>query len=199
MAYELPPLPYEYTALEPHISKRTLEFHHDKHHAAYVNNFNAAAKGTELDKLSIEAAIKATANDPAKAGLFNNAAQSWTPTFYWHSMKPNGGGLPAGALARKIDEDLGGYAKFVELFKAAGATQFGSGWAWLVLEGGKLVVTKTPNAETPLTKGQVPLLTMDVWEHAYYLDFQNRRPDYISTFLDKLVNWDFAAKNLSGA
>jgi Fe-Mn family superoxide dismutase len=199
MAYELPPLPYEYTALEPHISKRTLEFHHDKHHAAYVNNFNAAAKGTDLDKLSIEAVIKATANDPAKAGIFNNAAQAWNHTFYWHSMKPKGGGTPSGELAKKIDSDLGGFAKFVEAFKAAGATQFGSGWAWLVLDAGKLAVTKTPNAETPLTKGQVPLITMDVWEHAYYLDFQNRRPDYITTFLDQLVNWDFAAKNLAGA
>ena len=199
MAYELPPLPYEYTALEPHISKRTLEFHHDKHHAAYVNNFNAAAKGTDLDKLSIEAVIKATANDPAKAGIFNNAAQAWNHTFYWHSMKPKGGGTPTGELAKKIDSDLGGFAKFVEAFKAAGATQFGSGWAWLVLDAGKLAVTKTPNAETPLTKGQVPLITMDVWEHAYYLDFQNRRPDYITTFLDQLVNWEFAAKNLAGA
>jgi len=199
MAYELPPLPYEYTALEPHISKRTLEFHHDKHHAAYVNNFNAAAKGTDLDKLSIEAVIKATANDPAKAGIFNNAAQAWNHTFYWHSMKPKGGGTPTGELAKKIDSDLGGFAKFVEAFKAAGATQFGSGWAWLVLDAGKLAVTKTPNAETPLTKGQVPLITMDVWEHAYYLDFQNRRPDYISTFLEQLVNWDFAAKNLAGS
>jgi Fe-Mn family superoxide dismutase len=199
MAYELPPLPYEYTALEPHISKRTLEFHHDKHHAAYVNNFNAAAKGTDLDKLSIEAVIKATANDPSKAGIFNNAAQAWNHTFYWHSMKPKGGGTPTGELAKKIDSDLGGFAKFVEAFKAAGATQFGSGWAWLVLDAGKLAVTKTPNAETPLTKGQVPLITMDVWEHAYYLDFQNRRPDYISTFLEQLVNWDFAAKNLAGS
>jgi len=164
-----------------------------------VNNFNAAAKGTELDKLSIEAAIKATASDPSKAGLFNNAAQAWNHTFYWHSMKPGGGGTPTAALARKIDADLGGFAKFVEAFKAAGATQFGSGWAWLVLDGGKLAVTKTPNAETPLSKGQVPLLTMDVWEHAYYLDFQNRRPDYIATFLEHLVNWDFAAKNLAGA
>jgi Fe-Mn family superoxide dismutase len=199
MAYELPPLPYEYTALEPHISKRTLEFHHDKHHAAYVNNFNAAAKGTDLDKLSIEAVIKATANDASKAGIFNNAAQAWNHTFYWHSMKPKGGGTPTGELAKKIDSDLGGFAKFVEAFKAAGATQFGSGWAWLVLDAGKLAVTKTPNAETPLTKGQVPLITMDVWEHAYYLDFQNRRPDYITTFLEHLVNWDFAAKNLAGS
>jgi len=199
MAYELPPLPYEYTALEPHISKRTLEFHHDKHHAAYVNNFNAAAKGTELDSMSIEAVIKATAGDKAKAGIFNNAAQAWNHTFYWHSMKPGGGGAPSGALAKKIETDFGSFAKFVEEFKAAGATQFGSGWAWLVVEGGKLKVTKTPNAETPISQGQVPLLTMDVWEHAYYLDFQNKRPDYIATFLDKLVNWDFATKNLSGA
>jgi Fe-Mn family superoxide dismutase len=198
MAYELPPLPYEYTALEPHISKRTLEFHHDKHHAAYVNNFNAAAKGTDLDKLSIEAVIKATANDASKAGIFNNAAQAWNHTFYWQSMKPKGGGTPTGELAKKIDSDLGGFAKFVEAFKNAGATQFGSGWAWLVLDAGKLAVTKTPNAETPLAKGQVPLITMDVWEHAYYLDFQNRRPDYITTFLEHLVNWDFAAKNLAG-
>jgi superoxide dismutase, Fe-Mn family len=199
MAYELPPLPYEYTALEPHISKRTLEFHHDKHHAAYVNNFNAAAKGTELDSMSIEAVIKATVKDPSKAGVFNNAAQAWNHTFYWHSMKANGGGAPTGELAKKIDADLGGFAKFVEAFKAAGATQFGSGWAWLILDGGKLQVTKTPNADTPLAHGKVPLLTMDVWEHAYYLDYQNRRPDYIATFLDKLVNWEFAAKNLSAA
>jgi superoxide dismutase, Fe-Mn family len=199
MAYELPPLPYDYTALEPHISKRTLEFHHDKHHAAYVNNFNAAVKGTELDALPIEAVIKATANDAAKAAVFNNGAQAWNHTFYWHSMKPAGGGAPTGALAQKIDADFGSFAKFVEAFKTAGATQFGSGWAWLVLDGGKLQVVKTPNAETPVSKNQKPLLTMDVWEHAYYLDYQNRRPDYIATFLDKLVNWDFANKNFTAA
>lgn len=199
MAYELPPLPYDYTALEPHISKRTLEFHHDKHHAAYVNNYNAAVKGTELDSKPIEAVIKAVASDKSKAGIFNNGAQAWNHTFYWHSMKPGGGGAPSGALAKKIDADFGSYAKFVEEFKQAGATQFGSGWAWLVVEGGKLKVTKTPNAETPIAQNQMPLLTMDVWEHAYYLDYQNRRPDYIATFLDKLVNWDFANANLSGA
>jgi Fe-Mn family superoxide dismutase len=199
MAYELPPLPYDHAALEPHISKRTLEFHHDKHHAAYVNNYNAAVKGTELDAQPLEAVIKAVAKDPSKVGIFNNGAQAWNHTFYWKSMKPNGGGAPTGELAKKIDADLGGYDKFVEAFKAAGATQFGSGWAWLVLDGGKLAVTKTPNADLPMTKGQVALLTMDVWEHAYYLDYQNRRPDYISTFLDKLVNWEFAAKNLSQA
>lgn len=199
MAYELPPLPYDHAALEPHISKRTLEFHHDKHHAAYVNNYNAAVKGTELDAQPLEAVIQAVAKDPSKVAIFNNGAQAWNHTFYWKSMKPNGGGAPTGELAKKIDADLGGYAKFVEAFKAAGATQFGSGWAWLVLDGGKLAVTKTPNADLPMTKGQVALLTMDVWEHAYYLDYQNRRPDYISTFLDKLVNWEFAAKNLSQA
>lgn len=199
MAYELPPLPYDHAALEPHISKRTLEFHHDKHHAAYVNNYNAAVKGTELDAQPLEAVIKAVAKDPSKVAIFNNGAQAWNHTFYWKSMKPNGGGAPTGELAKKIDADLGGYDKFVEAFKAAGATQFGSGWAWLVLDGGKLAVTKTPNADLPMAKGQVALLTMDVWEHAYYLDYQNRRPDYIATFLDKLVNWEFAAKNLSQA
>jgi Fe-Mn family superoxide dismutase len=200
MAYELPPLPYDYTALEPYISKKTLEFHHDKHHAAYVTNFNNAAKGTELDSQPIEAVIKAVAKDPAKAAIFNNAAQAWNHTFYWHSMKANGGGQPTGELAKKIDADLGGFSKFVEAFKQAAATQFGSGWAWLVLEpSGKLAVTKTPNADTPIAHGQTALITIDVWEHAYYLDYQNRRPDYISTFLEKVVNWDFAAKNLSKA
>jgi Fe-Mn family superoxide dismutase len=196
MAYELPPLPYDYSALEPHISKRTLEFHHDKHHAAYVNNFNAAAKGTELDSMSIEAVIKATANDPSKTPVFNNAAQAWNHTFFWHSLKGNGGGLPSGALAKKIDADFGSFDKFAEAFKTAATTQFGSGWAWLVLDGNKLAVTKTANADTPIAKGQIPLITLDVWEHAYYLDYQNRRPDYIGTFLKSLVNWDFASKNL---
>ena len=200
MAYELPPLPYDYTALEPHISKRTLEFHHDKHHAAYVNNFNAAAKGTELDSMSIEAVIQAVAKDPAKAGVFNNAAQAYNHTFYWHSMKGGGGGRPAGDLGKKIDADFGSFDKFAEAFKTAAATQFGSGWAWLVLEpSGKLAVTKTANADTPLAHGQKALLTIDVWEHAYYLDYQNRRPDYIATFLDKLANWEFAATNLKNA
>jgi len=200
MAYELPPLPYDYTALEPYISKRTLEFHHDKHHAAYVNNFNAAAKGTELDSQPIEAVIKAVAKDPAKAVIFNNAAQAWNHTFYWHSLKAGGGGRPAGELAKKIDADFGSFDKFAEAFKTAAATQFGSGWAWLVLEpSGKLAVTKTPNADTPLAHGQTALLTIDVWEHAYYLDYQNKRPDYIATFLDKLANWEFAASNLKNA
>lgn len=199
MAYELPALPYDYTALEPCISKSTLEFHHDKHHAAYVTNFNNAVKGTDLDSKSLEEVIKIVANDPDKVGIFNNAAQSWNHTFYWHCMKQNGGGTPRGTLAEKIDADFGSFDKFVEAFKTAGATQFGSGWAWLVLDNGTLKVTKTGNAGNPLTSDQTPLLTMDVWEHAYYLDYQNRRPDYMSDFLGKLVNWDFVAENLAKA
>jgi Fe-Mn family superoxide dismutase len=199
MAYELPALPYEYTALEPYISKSTLEFHHDKHHAAYVNNFNAAVKDTEWDSKPIEEVIKAIAGDTSKAGVFNNAAQAWNHSFYWNSIKPGGGGAPTGALADKITADFGSFDAFVEEIKKAGATQFGSGWAWLVLDGGTLKVTKTGNADNPLTAGQTPLLTIDVWEHAYYLDYQNRRPDYLSDFLSKLVNWDFVAANLAAA
>jgi Fe-Mn family superoxide dismutase len=199
MAYKLPSLPYDYTALQPYISKNTLEFHHDKHHAAYVNNFNAAVAGTEMDSLSLEEAIKAVAGDASKAGIFNNAAQAWNHSFYWKCMKPSGGGTPAGALADKINADFGSFDKFVEAFKAAGATQFGSGWAWLVLDSGTLKVTKTLNADNPITAGQIPLLTMDVWEHAYYLDYQNRRPDYIGDFVTKLINWDFVAENFAAA
>jgi superoxide dismutase, Fe-Mn family len=199
MAYELPPLPYDYTALEPLISKSTLEFHHDKHHATYVNNYNNTVQGTELDSQSLEEVIKAIAGDSSKMGLFNNAAQAWNHTFYWQCMKANGGGTPTGDLAKKIDADFGSFDKFVEAFKNAGATQFGSGWAWLVLDGDTLKVTKTLNADNPLTAGQVPLLTMDVWEHAYYLDYQNKRPAYIDDFLGKLVNWDFVAQNLAAA
>jgi len=199
MAYELPTLPYAYTALEPHISKSTLEFHHDKHHASYVNKFNDAVQGTDLDSKTLEEVIQVTASDASKTGLFNNAAQAWNHTFYWNSMKSNGGGSPTGDLADKIDADFGSFDEFKDAFKAAGATQFGSGWAWLVLDGGTLKVTKTGNADNPLTSGQTPLLTMDVWEHAYYLDYQNKRPDYINTFLNHLVNWDFAAQNMMAA
>jgi len=199
MAYELPALPYDYTALDPYISKSTLEFHHDKHHAAYVNNYNGLVKDTPFDNQAIEEVIKAVAGDASKAGIFNNAAQAWNHTFYWNSIKPNGGGTPTGALADKITADFGSFEAFVDEFKKAGATQFGSGWAWLVLDGGTLKVTKTGNAENPLTTGATPLLTMDVWEHAYYLDYQNRRPDYINDFLTKLVNWDFVAANFAAA
>lgn len=199
MVFQLPPLPYSGDALAPHLSAQTLSFHHGKHHNAYVVNLNKLVEGTNLAQQSLEQVIRATAGDPAKAGIFNNAAQVWNHTFYWHSMKPGGGGRPTGPIAQRIAADFGSHDKFVELFSQAGATQFGSGWAWLVLQNGKLAVTKTPNAETPLTTAAVPLLTMDVWEHAYYLDFQNRRPDYIKTFLDHLVNWDFANANLTKA
>jgi Fe-Mn family superoxide dismutase len=198
MAIELPPLPYAQDALAPTITAETLDFHHGKHHNAYVVNLNNLIKGTDLESKSLEEIIKAATGDASKAGIFNNAAQIWNHTFYWNSMKPNGGGKPTGAIAAKIDADLGGYDKFVELFKAAGATQFGSGWAWLVLnKDGKLEVTKTANADLPSAHGQKALLTMDVWEHAYYIDFRNRRPDYIAAYLEKLVNWDFANANLA--
>jgi len=199
MGYELPPLPYDYTALEPAISKSTLEFHHDKHHAGYVSKYNAAVEGTELDNKPIEDVIKMVAGDESKTPIFNSGAQAWNHTFYWNSMKPNGGGKPNGELAQKIDADFGSFEKFKEAFKAAGTGQFGSGWAWLVLDQGKLQVTKTLNADNPLTKGQTPLLTMDVWEHAYYLDYQNQRGTYIDAFLDQVVNWEFAAENFAKA
>ncbi|OLF74098.1 superoxide dismutase [Maricaulis sp. W15] len=200
MAFTLPDLPYAKDALAPHISSQTLDFHHGKHHNAYVDKLNGLVGGTEFAALSLEDVIKKTAGDAAKAGVFNNAAQIWNHTFYWQSMRPNGGGTPSGDLAAMIDRDFGSLDAFKSAFADAGATQFGSGWAWLVLANGKLEVRKTLNAETPLTEdGVTPLLTMDVWEHAYYLDFQNRRPDYITTFLDKLVNWEFAAENLAAA
>ena len=197
MAHSLPALPYDLDALEPHISRSTLEFHHGKHHAGYVTNLNKLVEGTELADKSLEETITAVAGDASKAGVFNNAAQVWNHSFYWQCIKPAGGGMPSGALAEKIDADFGSFDAFVEQFKTAGATQFGSGWAWLVLDGGSLKVTKTANADLPLAHGTKALLTMDVWEHAYYLDYQNRRPDYMATFLDKLVNWDFVAANLA--
>jgi len=197
MAFTLPDLPYPQNALEPHITANTLSFHHGKHHNAYVTNLNKLIEGSDLENKSLEEIIKATAGKPDKAGIFNNAAQVWNHTFYWNSMKPQGGGKPSGKLAEKINADFGSFDKFKEDFSNAGATQFGSGWAWLVLgKDGKLKVTKTPNAETPISGSDKPLITMDVWEHAYYLDFQNARPKYIETFLNNLVNWDFAEKNL---
>ena len=191
MTITLPDLPYAKNALEPHISARTLEFHHDKHHKAYVDNANKLLEGTDLAQLDLEAIIKKVAGDPSKAGIFNNAAQVWNHSFYWKCMKPGGGGAPTGAIAQKINADFGSYEKFVEAFKNAGTTQFGSGWAWLVLDGSSLKITKTPNAENPMVQGMKPLLVVDVWEHAYYLDYQNRRPDYLTTFVDKLIFWDF--------
>jgi Fe-Mn family superoxide dismutase len=196
MTFTLPPLPYAQDALEPHMSANTLSFHYGKHHQAYVTNLNNLVKDTPLANASLEEVILASAKDPSKAGIFNNAAQVWNHTFFWNGMKPNGGGKPTGKLADKIEKDLGGYDKFAADFKQAGITQFGSGWAWLVEDGNTLKIVKTPNADLPMAHGQRALLTCDVWEHAYYLDYQNRRPDFIQTFLDKLVNWDFVSQNL---
>lgn len=200
MAFDLPALPYGRSDLAPHISEETLNFHYGKHHNAYVTNLNKLIDGTPLADAPLEDIIREAANDTAKAGLFNNAAQVWNHTFYWHSMKPGGGGLPTGKIADLIDRDFGSYDAFRSEFKAAGGGQFGSGWAWLILKDGKLAITKTVNAETPITDASVtPLLTMDVWEHAYYLDYQNSRPNYMDAFLDNLVNWDFANQNLADA
>jgi len=196
MAFELPSLPYADTALEPYYSAKTFSFHHGKHHKAYVDNLNKLLPGSPFENSSLEEIIQAVAGDATKAGFFNNAAQVWNHTFFWSCMKPGGGGAPNGALAAKIDAAFGSYEKFAEQFKAAAVGRFGSGWAWLVLDGGELKIMSTPNAETPMTGGKKALLTVDVWEHAYYLDFQNRRPDFVQTFLDHLVNWDFVAANL---
>ena len=196
MPFELPTLPYGKNALAPHISENTINYHYGKHHQAYVTNLNNLISGTDLADKSLEEIIKISANDKTKVGIFNNSAQVWNHTFYWHSMKPNGGGKPTGEVLKHIESDFGSYENFVTEFKNAGATQFGSGWAWLVLDSGKLKVVKTGNAETPLTTSAKPLMTMDVWEHAYYLDFQNARPTYIDTFLNHLVNWDFVNENL---
>ncbi len=200
MAFELPNLPYNKDALESsNMSAETLEFHYGKHHQGYVNKLNNLVQGTELEGQSLEEIIKATAGDSSKAGIFNNAAQVWNHTFFWYSMKPNGGGNPLGEIASKINSDFGGLDQFKAQFKQAATSQFGSGWAWLVLENGTLKVDKTPNAENPMTQGKTPLLTLDVWEHAYYLDYQNRRGDYVDNFLNHLINWDFVAEKYSQA
>ncbi|HOB03267.1 superoxide dismutase [Casimicrobium huifangae] len=196
--FSLPPLPYADNALEPLISANTLSFHYGKHHKAYVDNLNKLVEGKDLAQLSLEDIIKKSAGDAALVGVFNNAAQIWNHTFYWNSLKPNGGGKPTGAIAAAIDKDLGGYDKFKADFANAAVTQFGSGWAWLVSDAGVLKIVKTGNAEVPFTKGQKPLLTIDVWEHAYYLDYQNLRAKYVETLIDKLLNWDFANANFAG-
>jgi Fe-Mn family superoxide dismutase len=196
MPITLPALPFAPNALEPHISARTFEFHHGKHHQAYVDNTNKLIDGTAFADQALEAIIKAAAADPGKKGLFNNAAQVWNHSFFWQCLKPGGGGKPSGKIAAKIVAELGGYDKFAADFKNAGVTQFGSGWAWLVEADGKLQVTKTANADTPVAHGGKPLLTIDVWEHAYYLDYQNRRPDFVKAFLEHLANWEFAESNL---
>jgi superoxide dismutase, Fe-Mn family len=196
MAINLPELPYAKDALAPYISANTLEFHQGKHHKTYLDNLSKLIAGTDLEAKSLEEIIKIAAKDPAKAGIFNNAAQSWNHSFYWKCLKPQGGGAPTGAIAAKINATFGSHDKFVEELKNAGTTQFGSGWAWLVVDGSDLKITKTPNADTPLAHGQKALLTIDVWEHAYYLDYQNRRPDYLAAVIQNLINWDFVNANL---
>ncbi len=191
MAIVIPSLPYAEDALAPHISATTLEFHYGKHHNAYVVNINKLIEGTDLASEDLESIINKTAGDDSKTAIFNNAAQVWNHSFYWQCMKPNGGGLPTGDVAEKIDAAFGSYEKFIEQIKTAGTVQFGSGWAWLVLKDEQLQVMKTSNADTPIAHGLKPLLTVDVWEHAYYLDYQNRRPDYLSAFVENLINWDF--------
>jgi superoxide dismutase, Fe-Mn family len=199
MAFELPPLPYPKDGLEPHMSMRTLEFHHGKHHKTYVDTLNRLVKGTPFESQSLAEVIKASAREEAKTQIFNNAAQAWNHQFFWSCMRPRGGGQPAGELAKRIDQAFGGLDKFKAAFKQAATTQFGSGWAWLVLDAGALKLTTTANAMNPLAQGQTALLACDVWEHAYYLDYQNRRADFVQTFLDHLVNWEFAARTLSAA
>ena len=190
-AITIPELPYSKEDLSPHISAKTIEFHYGKHHHAYVANLNKLIKGTDLAGLKIEDIVRRTVKDPKQVAIFNNAAQVWNHTFYWHSMRPGGGGTPTGAISEKINLDLGGYDAFIEKFKTAAITQFGSGWVWLVIKDGKLDILKTSNADTPIAHEVEPLLTVDVWEHAYYLDYQNRRGDYLDAFIKNLINWEF--------
>jgi len=196
MSIELPPLPFGESDLAPHISANTLSFHYGKHHKAYVDNTNKMIDGTDLAKASLVDIIKAAHGKPDKKGLFNNSAQVWNHTFYWSSLSPKGGGQPSGKLLDRIKSDFGDFAAFKDALAKAAVSQFGSGWAWVVLDGGKVKVEQTANADNPLTSGKTPLLTIDVWEHAYYLDYQNKRPAYVDAVLDKLINWEFAAKNL---
>jgi Fe-Mn family superoxide dismutase len=196
VVHDLPPLPYVKNALDPVISANTLEFHYGKHNKGYIDTLNKLIAGTDLADLTLEKLIAETSGKADKVAIFNNAAQAWNHAFYWRSMRPNGGGVPPAALKHKIDASFGNLDACKKELAAAATTQFGSGWAWLVVAGDKLKVVKTANAETPLTKGMTPLLTIDVWEHAYYLDFQNRRADYVDAVLDELINWGFATDNL---
>jgi Fe-Mn family superoxide dismutase len=199
MAFTLSPLPYPEDALEPYMSGRTLQFHHGKHHKAYVDTLNKLVEGKPEANQSLEHLITSTFHDAAKALVFNNAAQVWNHDFFWKCMTPKGGGEPSGPVREAIDHAFGNYDKFAAKFEEAADGQFGSGWAWLVFDGGKLQVVKTPNAENPLAKGQTALLACDVWEHAYYLDYQNRRPDFVKAFVEHLINWNFVAANLANA
>jgi Fe-Mn family superoxide dismutase len=196
MAIILPALPYGDTDLQPVISAQTIGFHYGKHHKAYVDNLNKLLEGQPMLELPLEKIIMESAGKADKVGIFNNAAQVWNHTFYWNGMKKNGGGKPTGKLLDLIETQFQGFDNFKKELSQAAMTQFGSGWAWLVQDKGQLKIVKTANAEVPLTQGMKPLLTIDVWEHAYYLDFQNRRADYVSAVIEKLINWEFVDKNL---
>lgn len=197
MSFTLPDLPYAYDALAPYMSRETLEYHHDKHHLAYVNNGNNLLKGTEFEGKTLEEIVVGSFGK--NAPLFNNAGQHYNHLHFWNWMKPNGGGAIPGEIEKKIVEDIGSVDKFKEDFIAAGVGQFGSGWAWLALKDGKLVVLKSANGENPLVQGATPILGVDVWEHSYYIDYRNRRPDYLKAFVDHLINWDYVAELYSKA
>jgi len=197
--FTLPELPYADDALEPVISARTISFHYGKHHKAYIDNLNKLVTDTDLASMPLEKIIAMTVGKPDKTAIFNNAAQSWNHTFYWKSMKPRGGGEPPDALKKTIETSFGSMDAFRKELVNAAVSQFGSGWAWLVKDQGKIMVMKTGNADTPIAQGKKPLLTIDVWEHAYYLDYQNRRGDYVNAVIDKIINWDFALENFEKA
>jgi len=196
MSFELPPLDFAFDALEPHVSARTMEFHHDKHHKTYVEKLNKLVEGGPLAKMPLEDVMRKSADDPSARAVFENAAQAWNHAFFWKCMKPKGGGAPGGPLAERLKQAFGGHDKFRTAFLDAATGQFGSGWAWLVQSGDKLEVVSTSNADNPLVRGKIPLLTCDVWEHAYYLDYQNRRADFVKAFIDHLANWEFAGAQL---
>ena len=196
MSFELPSLPYANDALAPYMSSETLDFHHGKHHQTYVTNLNNLLKDHELQSSSLEDIVVKTSKDASMAGIFNNAGQHWNHILFWQCMKPNGGGSIPSELEGRLNSDFGSVEQFKEAFIQAGTTQFGSGWAWLAIDNGKLVITKSPNASNPLVDGMKPILGCDVWEHSYYIDYRNKRPDYLKAFLDSLVNWEFVASQL---
>jgi len=199
MAFELPDLPYPYDALEPYISSTTMHLHHDKHHAAYVNNLNNLIEGTDFENRTLEEIVVATYNDPAREAIFNNAGQHWNHCLFWRVMKKGGGGKPGGELLRRIEDAFGSFDNWKEKFKEAAVTVFGSGWAWLAVDGDELKVLKTPNGVNPLVFGMTPILGIDVWEHAYYLDYQNRRPEYVAAFINHLIDWETVEAELHKA
>tara|TARA_Y100001958_G_scaffold125759_1_gene93308 strand:+ start:259 stop:852 length:594 start_codon:yes stop_codon:yes gene_type:complete len=197
MSFELPSLPYANDALAPYMSAETLDFHHGKHHQTYVTNLNNLLKDNELQGASLEDIVVKSSKDTSMAGIFNNAGQHWNHILFWQCMKPNGGGSIPSELEARLNSDFGSVDQFKEAFIQAGTTQFGSGWAWLAIDNGKLVVTKSANASNPLVDGMKPILGCDVWEHSYYIDYRNKRPDYLKAFLDSLVNWEFVASQLN--